>query len=102
MYAIVATGGKQYRVEEGQQLKVERLGEPGSDVNLQPVLLVDGDQVLATPNELTGASVTARVVEETRGAKIDGFTYKPKTNNRRRFGHRQTYATIEITGITRG
>ncbi len=102
MYAIVATGGKQYRVEEGQQIKVERLGEPGADVDLRPVLLVDGDQVLATPSELDGASVTARIVEETKGTKIDGFTYKSKTNNRRRFGHRQTYATIEITGITRG
>ncbi len=102
MYAIVATGGKQYRVKEGQQIKVERLGEPGADVDLRPVLLVDGDQVLATPTELDGASVTARIVEETKGKKIDGFTYKSKTNNRRRFGHRQTYATIEITGITRG
>lgn len=102
MYAIVATGGKQYRVEEGQQLKVERLGEPGADVELRPVMIVDGDSVLATPSELAGASVAARIVEETRGTKIEGFTYKSKTNNRRRFGHRQTYATIEITGITRG
>ena len=56
MYAIVATGGKQYRVEEGQTLEVERLGEAGSDVELQPVMVVDGDQVLATPSELSGAS----------------------------------------------
>lgn len=102
MYAIVATGGKQYRIEEGQTLKVERLGEVGSEVELRPVMVVDGDQVLATPTELAGASVSARVIEETKGPKIDGFTYKPKSNNRRRYGHRQTYATIEITGIMKG
>jgi len=102
MYAIVATGGKQYRVEEGQKVKVERIGEVGADVELRPVLVVDGDQVLATPDELDGASVSARVLSEAKGAKIDGFTYKSKSNNRRRYGHRQTYATIEITGIKKG
>ena len=102
MYAVVATGGKQYRVEEGQTLQVERLGEPGNDVELRPVLLVDGGEVLATPDQLSGVTVSARVVSESKGPKINGFTYKNKTNNRRRFGHRQTYATIEITGIKRG
>ncbi|MGB5760532.1 MAG: 50S ribosomal protein L21 [Acidimicrobiales bacterium] len=102
MYAIVATGGKQYRVEEGQTLRVERLGDEGSDIELQPVMLVDGDQVLATRSELAGTSVSARIVNEVKGPKIDGFTYKPKSNNRRRYGHRQTYATIEITGISKG
>ncbi len=102
MYAIVATGGKQYRVEEGQTLQVERLGDAGSAIELQPVMVVDGEQVLATRSELVGTSVSARVVEEVKGPKIDGFTYKPKSNNRRRYGHRQTYATIEITGISKG
>lgn len=102
MYAVVATGGKQYRVEEGQKLKVERLGQPGDEVALVPVLLVDGGTVLATPNQLSGVTVSARIVEESKGPKINGFTYKSKANQRRRFGHRQTYATIEITGIKRG
>jgi large subunit ribosomal protein L21 len=102
MYAVVATGGKQYRVEEGQQLEIERVGEPGTEVELRPVLLVDGDDVLATPAQLSGASVSARVVAETKGPKIDGFTYKAKSNQRRRYGHRQNYAMVEITGITRG
>ena len=102
MYAVVATGGKQYRVEEGQTLKVERLGEPGTEVELRAVLLVDGGDVLSTPDQLSAVQVSARVLEETRGRKIDGFIYKPKTNQRRRYGHRQTYATIEITGIKRG
>ena len=101
MYAVIRTGGKQYRVEEGQQLDVELLGSDG-DVDLQPVLLVDGDDVLATPAQLGGAAVRARVVGESRGPKIEGFTYKAKANQRRRWGHRQRYATIEITSITRG
>jgi large subunit ribosomal protein L21 len=102
MYAVVKTGGKQYRVEEGQTLEVERLGEPGADVNLDPVLVVDGDTVLATPAQLEGASVSAKVLEEVKGPKINGFVYKNKSNNRKRYGHRQTLARIEITGITKG
>ncbi len=102
MYAVVATGGKQYRVEQGQTLQVEKLGEADSEVELEPVLLVDGVDVLATPGQLAGVKVSARIVGETKGKKIDGFTYKPKSNNRRRYGHRQTYDTIEITGISRG
>jgi large subunit ribosomal protein L21 len=102
MYAVVKTGGKQYRVEQGQTLEVERLGEPGTDVSLDPVLLVDGDTVLATPDQLAGSSVTAHIVEELRGPKINGFIYKNKSNNRKRWGHRQTLARIEITGITKG
>ena len=101
MYAVIQTGGKQYRVEEGQRLEVERLGE-ADEVSLTPVLVVDGDDVLATPGQLSGASVTARVVGETKGPKIVGFTYKNKANERRRWGHRQRYATIEITGIRKG
>ena len=102
MYAVVKTGGKQYRVEEGQTLEVERLGEPGTDVSLDPVLVVDGDTVLATPDQLKGASVSATVLEEIKGPKINGFVYKNKSNNRKRYGHRQTLARIEITGITKG
>jgi large subunit ribosomal protein L21 len=101
MYAVIQTGGKQYRVEQGQRLDVERLGD-ADEVTLTPVLVVDGDTVLATPAQLVGASVTARVVGEAKGPKITGFTYKSKANERRRWGHRQKYATIEITGITKG
>jgi large subunit ribosomal protein L21 len=101
MYAVIQTGGKQYRVEEGQRLDVERLGD-ADEVTLTPVLVVDGDSVLATPAQLSGASVTARVVGTARGPKITGFTYKNKSNERKRWGHRQHYATIEITGIKKG
>jgi len=102
MYAVVKTGGKQYRVEQGQRVRVERVAEIGSDVELTPVLLVDGDTVLATPEQLRGATVSATVVDEGRGRKIHGFDYKAKARVRRRWGHRQNYSTIEITGISRG
>src|SRR3954469_9288348 len=73
MYAVIQTGGKQYRVAEGDKLDVELLGS--ADVTLTPVLLVDGDTVLSTPSALSGATVTARVVGRAKGPKIKGFTY---------------------------
>ena len=103
MYAVIATGGKQERVETGQRLNVELLGaDQGSEVSLRPVLVVDGDQVLSTPNQLAGASVSATVIGVAKGPKINGFTYKHRTNQRRRYGHRQQYSVIEITAITKG
>jgi large subunit ribosomal protein L21 len=65
------------------------------------VLVVDGDTVVASASDLASAKVTARVVGETKGPKIHGFTYKAKSNQRRRWGHRQRYNTIEITGISK-
>jgi large subunit ribosomal protein L21 len=103
MYAVIRTGGKQYRVEPGQRLEVERVGaDPGAEVELAPVLLVDGKDVLATPAQLGKAMVRARVVDEAKGPKIRGFTYKPKSNQRRRWGHRQRYSVLEITEISAG
>jgi large subunit ribosomal protein L21 len=103
MYAVIATGGKQERVESGQRVEVELLGaDQGSEVTFAPVLLVDGDEVLATPAQLEGVTVTGTVVGTSKGPKINGFTYKRRTNQRRRFGHRQHYTTVEITGINRG
>lgn len=103
MYAVIATGGKQEKVAEGQQVQVELLGaEDGAEVSFTPVLLVDGDSVLATPDELSGVAVTGRVVGTAKGPKIDGFTYKRRTNNRRRYGHRQKYTVVEITSIAKG
>ncbi len=103
MYAVIKTGGKQARVAEGQRVDVEKLGAPvGSDVSLTPVLVVDGETVLSTPDELSGATVTARVVSETKGPKVIGFKYKNKTRSRVRWGHRQKYDTIEITAISAG
>ncbi len=101
MYAVIRTGGKQERVAEGQRLRVELLGEPvGAEVTFEPVLVVDGETVLATPAQLAGASVTAQIVGEELGPKINALTYKNKTNQRRRWGHRQHYATVEILSIS--
>ena len=102
MYAVIKTGGKQERVSEGQRLDVELLGaDEGAEVNFVPLLLVDGENVVAGADAAT-ATVTARVLGETKGKKIRGFTYKNKSNQRRRWGHRQRYTTIEITGIAKG
>lgn len=102
MYAVIATGGKQYRVEEGQQLNVERVGKVDDVVDLNAVLVVDGANVLSTKSELANASVKAKIVADAVGPKIDGFVYKNKSNNRKRWGHRQKLATIEITEIKKG
>lgn len=102
MYAVIRSGGKQARVAQGDTIEVELLGvDEGTDVTFEPVLLVDGDTVLAGA-DLAGASVAGRVVGRTKGPKITGMTYKNKTNSRRRFGHRQHYNRVEITGITKG
>ena len=101
MYAVIRSGGKQERVAEGQRVRVELLGQPvGAEVALEPVLVVDGDRVLATPEQLAGVSVTGKVVGEEKGPKINAMTYKSKSNQKRRWGHRQHYATLEITAIT--
>jgi large subunit ribosomal protein L21 len=103
MYAIIRTGGKQYKVEKGQRLEVERVGaEPGTEIELAPVLVVNDASVLATPAQLAKAKVSARVVDESKGPKIHGFTYKPKSNQRKRWGHRQHYSVVEITAISPG
>ena len=98
MYAVIASGGKQEKVAQGETVKVELLGvENGTEVRFAPVLVVDGDTVLATPDQLKNASVVGRVVATAAGPKIDGFTYKRRTNQRRRYGHRQKYSVVEIT-----
>jgi large subunit ribosomal protein L21 len=103
VYAVIRSGGKQARVAEGQRVDVELLGDDvGAEVELEPVLLVDGDRVLSTPAELARVTVTAQVVGEIQGPKIRALTYKSKTNQRRRWGHRQRYATVEITAISAG
>ena len=101
MYAVIKTGGKQYKVEAGQRLNVELLNaEVGSAVRFTPVLVVDGATVTSGPSALASAAVSATVVGEEKGPKIVGFMYKSKARARKRWGHRQRYTTIEVTGIT--
>jgi large subunit ribosomal protein L21 len=101
MYAVIASGGKQEKVAEGQLVRVELLdAEQGSEIDLATVLVVDGESVLATADQLAKASVKGKVVGTAKGPKINGFTYKNKSNQRRRYGHRQKYTVVEITSIT--
>ncbi len=100
MYAVIKTGGKQYRVAEGQRLDVERVAAADGELHFEPLMLVDGEAVTAGASALSGAAVTARVVGDALGPKVVGFRYKNKSNQRRHWGHRQHYTTIEITGIT--
>ncbi len=103
MYAIVKTGGKQYRVEEGQSLLVERLpADDGAQVPLQPLLVVDGSNIVDTSDGLSKVSVEARIVGHERGPKLRVVKFKPKRGYKRRTGHRQELTRIEVTGIKLG
>jgi len=99
VYAVIATGGKQYRVEPGQQLSVERLdGEVGDRVELRPVLVVDDEGVTAG-GDLDGRTVSATITGHDRAARIRVFTYKNKSRQHKRRGHRQHRTTVRIDGI---
>ncbi|HEY3726400.1 MAG TPA: 50S ribosomal protein L21 [Solirubrobacteraceae bacterium] len=101
MYAIVKTGGKQYRVEQGQSLLVERLpAADGDTVALAPLLFVDGGDVV-DGDDLSSVTVQARVVAHERGPKLRIVKFKPKRGYRRRTGHRQELTRIEITSLAR-
>ena len=101
-YAVIKTGGKQYRVEEGTTLLIERLPAPeGDTVALEPLLLVDGDNVI-DGEDLAKVSVEARVVAHERGPKLRVVKFKPKRGYKRRNGHRQELTRIEVTKISGG
>ena len=97
MYAVIRTGGKQYRVSPGDQIRVEKLSEP--EATLTPLLVVDGETVTTDAAGLAGMPVVVRVVGEGRGKKIVAGKYKNKTRYRRRWGHRQDYSLIEVARI---
>ena len=98
MYAIVKTGGKQYRVEEGQTLLVERLpGDAGATVDLEPILFRSDDVLFGA--DVGKVKVTGKVVEHLRGPKLRVVKFKPKRGYKRRTGHRQELTRIEITKI---
>lgn len=104
MYAIVKTGGKQFKAEKDAVLVVEKLeGEPGTDVVLEDVLMVcNDDKVTMGSPYVKGAKVTAKIVRTAKGKKINGYNYKPKKNIRKRWGHRQTHTYLQITDVVGG
>ena len=101
MEAVIATGGKQYRVAPGQVIKVERLGvAKGATVSFDKVLLLNNEgQVTVEAAALSGARVTGEVVAERKGSKVLVVKFKRRKNYRRHRGHRQTMTTVRITGI---
>jgi large subunit ribosomal protein L21 len=101
VYAIVRAGGRQEKVAVGDVLNVDRLdGEPGSTVQLTPVLVVDGSTVTSDAAALAEVSVTAEIVEATKGPKITIMKFKNKTGYRKRQGHRAQLTRIKVTGIS--
>jgi large subunit ribosomal protein L21 len=100
MYAIVKTGGKQYKVAVGDVVEVEKLeGAAGDSVSLRPILLVDGETVTHDATALSKASVTAEVVAQTKGPKIRIHKFKNKTGYHKRQGHRQKLTQVKVTAI---
>ena len=103
MYAIVRTGGKQYRVAEGDVIEVEKLaGEPGDPVSLPAVLLVDGERLVTDAEQLARVAVTGELVAHTKGPKIRIHKFKNKTGYHKRQGHRQPLTQVKVTAISSG
>lgn len=101
MYAIVRSGGRQHKVAVGDVIEVDYLndGEPGDEVALSTLLVVDGDSVTSDPFVLGGVKAHAEIVDHTKGDKIRIVKYKNKTGYRKRMGHRQKYTALKVTGI---
>jgi large subunit ribosomal protein L21 len=100
MYAIIATGGKQYKVAEGDIIKVEKLGvEAGETVTFDQVLVVNSGELVVGNPTVANASVTAQVVEEGKNKKIVVYRYKSKTGYHKKNGHRQPYTKVKIEKI---
>jgi large subunit ribosomal protein L21 len=101
MYAIIRAGGKQAKVQSGDVIEIERVKGDAEEMSFSPLLIVDDKgNAVSDRDLLSKASVTAKVLGESQGPKIDIFKYKNKTGYRRRQGHRQKYTQIEITEIT--
>jgi len=101
MYAVIKTGGKQYRVSEGDRLRVEKLpGEPGATVTFDEVLMIGGEKVAVGKPIVKGAKVSAEIMVQDRDKKVIVFKFKRRKNYRRKRGHRQPFTELKITGIT--
>jgi large subunit ribosomal protein L21 len=101
VYAVILTGGKQYRVQQGDVIYVEKLNaEDGAEVSFDVLLLAGDDAAVSVGNPVvTGAKVTGKVVRQVKSAKVIVYKYKAKKNERKKKGHRQPYTKVEITSI---
>jgi large subunit ribosomal protein L21 len=104
MYAVIKTGGKQYKVSEGQTLKVEKIAaDEGAKIEIDQVLMVaDGDNIKVGAPLLAGGKVTATIKSHGRGKKVDIVKFRRRKHHRKQMGHRQSYTELEITGINAG
>jgi large subunit ribosomal protein L21 len=101
MYAVIRAGGKQYKVAEGDVIRIEKVDGDSSTLEFEPLLVVDDKgKTTSAKSDLSGAKVSAEVLGEEKGVKIKVFKYKNKTRYRRRQGHRQRYTAIRIAGIS--
>ena len=101
MYAIIVTGGKQYKVSEGDEIRVEKLDvEAGKDVTFDNVIAVNDGNALKVADDVASAKVSATVVEQGRGKKVIVYKYKRKTGYHKKNGHRQPFTTVKIDKIT--
>ena len=103
MHAVIKTGGKQYRVAEGDTVRVEKLAlELGADIEIEQVLMIiDGDTVEVGAPYVAGAKVSAKILEHGRGRKIQVVKFKRRKHHLKRMGHRQSYTKLQITGIVK-
>lgn len=99
MYAVIETGGKQFKVEQGDEIYAERLNANADDVVELKVIALGGEDGLKIGNDVANAKVLARVVKNGKGKKLTVFTYKPKKSSSRKMGHRQPYTKLAITEI---
>jgi large subunit ribosomal protein L21 len=103
VYAIVKTGGKQYKVAVGDVVEVEKLvGDAGASISLPALLVVDGTDVTSDAAALAGVTVTGEVLAQTKGPKLTMMAYKNKTGYKRRMGHRQKLTQVRVTAIEKG
>jgi large subunit ribosomal protein L21 len=101
MYAVIKTGGKQYRVAKGDKVFVEKLpGNVGDAITFDQVLLIGGDAMKLGKPLVAGAKVSAKILEHGRGEKIIIFKFRRRKNYRRKTGHRQPFTTVQVTDIT--
>ena len=101
VYAIVRSGGRQHKVEVGDVVEIDKIDdEVGATVSLQPLLVVDGEDVTTGSDELGKVTVSAEVLAETKGPKIRIMKFKNKTGYRKRQGHRQRYTQVKVTAIS--